>query len=99
MGWRENRAAWLEVPGVAALPEPAQCTGWHSASGGKRPCKLPALWHFESQVTLDEFSGGNTGDYCRNHLWSRGVIGDMSEEAVFKTWLQKHPEWTRWIQA
>lgn len=90
----ERRAYVETLPWVRRLKKPAICTGWHHASEGKRACKNLARWSYRHVKGM--MRRGETGYYCWAHVMSRGLYGDMDEEARTEKWIDKHPP--PWMQ-
>lgn len=58
----------------------------------KFQCKNPAYWKFKGLKPgpRNPFRSDSSGTYCWSHLVSRGIYGDMDEEARTVKWFKKH---------
>ena len=98
----ERKAIIKTHPRVRFHAEAAQCTAlttarsgigtyWHkdlnirAAKQAHARCKNVAHWRFTSLKK----SWASDGDYCWNHLFSQGLMADMTEDAAFRTWSER----------
>lgn len=58
----------------------------------KYTCKNRAYWKFKGLKPgpRNPFRSDSSGYYCWSHLVSRGIYGDMDEEARTVKWFKKH---------
>lgn len=55
----------------------------------KFQCKNRAYWKFKG-LKSNKWRSDSSGTYCWSHLISRGVFGDMDEEARTIKWFKRH---------
>lgn len=85
-----RKAYAKKIPWVRWSAVAAQCEGWHGGTFGKRSCKNSAHWTFRHSKK-NFVNPGETRKYCWNHLFSRGLYGDMNEEARLVKWMERNP--------
>lgn len=58
----------------------------------KFQCKQRAYWSFKGLKPgpRNQYRSDSSGTYCWSHLVSRGIFGDMDEEARTVKWFKQH---------
>lgn len=85
----EERKAFIDtIPWVKKLDEPQSCEGFVAHRNGGH-CKNPGYWKYK--YLKRGWKRGLTYTLCWNHLFSRGIYGDMDEEERFARWIQRNP--------
>jgi hypothetical protein len=85
----EDRKAYVEtVPWVKRLKKKVQCDGWMPKN---KKCKNPAEWSYRWTSSRNWRNTQKRQHFCWNHLSSRGLYGDMQEEARWQRWQEKNP--------
>lgn len=86
----ERKAFIATIPWVKRLKKPQSCEGFVASRNGGH-CKNPGYWKFRHLKRKFFRPTVETQVLCWNHLFSRGIYGDMDEEERFARWIQRNP--------